>query len=201
MSNPAFTRISTIRRILIPQIVMMLLSILWIYFFSKDLFSRVFNFSLQIICEGLLVGCGLALAGYGFYVFAKKTKKFYEAVELFEQVLSPVFKNLQLIDLFLLSLVAGLSEEIFFRGLLFSKVAIALSNVSVGIILSSLIFGAMHFPGKKYWIYAVWATASGALFAYLFYLTNSLWLPVTAHATNNLIGMILLNRMANKKPI
>ena len=192
MSNPEFERKKTIQMILFPQIIMMLVSMLWIFFFPKDSVAKFFNLSFQVVFEGLLTGAGLALAGYGFYFFAKKTKKFYEAVELFEQVLSPAFKNLKLIDLFLLSFISGLNEEVFFRGLLFPK---------VGIILSSLAFGVLHFPGKKYWIYAVWATCSAALFAYLFSISNSLWLPVIAHAANNFIGMILLMRMANNKQI
>ena len=192
MSNLEPTRGKTIQMVLIPQVVMMLVSMLWIYFFPKDAVSKFFNFSFQVMFEGLLTGVGLAVAGYGFYFFAKKTKKFYEAVELFEQILSPAFKNLKLIDLFILSAVSGFNEEVFFRGLLFPK---------IGIILSSLAFGVMHFPGKRYWIYAVWATASAALFAYLFFLSNSLWLPIIAHITNNFIGMVLLTRMANKKRI
>ena len=192
MSRPEFTREKTVWMIVTPQIAMLLISILWIFFFPKDNVSKYFNFSFQVMFEGFLVGVGLALAGYGFYFFAKKTKKFYEAVELFEQVLSPTFKNLKLIDLLLLSFISGFNEEIFFRGLLFPR---------IGLILSSVAFGLLHFPGKKYWIYAVWATCSAALFAYLFFLTNSLWLPVIAHGTNNLIGMILLMRMANKKRI
>ncbi len=192
MHRPELTRKKTLWMVITPQIALLLISTLWIFFFPKDNVSKYFNFSFLILLEGLLTGLGFALAGYGFYYFAKKTKKFYEAVELFEQVLSPTFKNLKLIDLVLLSFISGFNEEVFFRGLIFPK---------VGIILSSLAFGALHFPGKRYWIYAVWATGSAAVFAYLFFLSNSLWLPITAHFVNNLIGMILLTRLANKKPI
>ena len=192
MSRPNFTREKTIWMIVTPQIGILLISIFWIYFFPTDNVSKYLNFNFQIILEGFLTGLGLAMAGYGFYFFAKKTKKFYEAVELFEQVLSPTFKNLQFIDLFLLSFISGFNEEVFFRWLLFPR---------IGIVLSSLAFGLLHFPGKKYWVYAVWATLSAALFAYLFFLSNSLWLPITAHITNNLIGMVLLTRMAKGKKI
>ena len=140
MFNSDFARKKTMLMILLPQGVILLISILWVLFFPKDHVSKFFHFSFQVLFEGLLTGAGLALAGYGFYFFAKKTKKFYEAVELFEQVLSPTFKNLKLVDLFLLSSISGFNEEVFFRGLLFPK---------VGMILSSLAFGALHFPGKK----------------------------------------------------
>ena len=192
MTRGDIPREKTIWMVIVPQIGILLISTLWIFFFPQDNVSKYLNLSLQILFEGVLTGCGLALAGYGFYVFAKKTKKFYEAVELFEQILSPSFKNLKLIDVLLLSFIAGFDEEVFFRGLIFPK---------IGIILSSLAFGILHFPGKKYWIYAVWATGSAALFAYLFSVSNSLWLPITAHIINNFIGMVLLTRMANKKPI
>lgn len=192
MPRPEYPRDKTIWRIVTPQIVILLISTVWIYLFPKDNVSEHFIFSPQIILGGFITGLCLALAGYLFYVFAKKTKKFYEAVELFERILSPTFKNLKLIDLVLLSFIAGFNEEVFFRGLIFSR---------VGLVLSSLIFGILHFPGKRYWIYGVWATASGALFAYLFQITGSLWLPITAHTTNNLIGMILLNRMAKGEKI
>ncbi len=192
MSRPELPRFKVMQMVLLPQLIMFLISATWIFFFPKDNVIQYFNFSLPILFQGLLTGLGLALAGYGFYRFAKKTKKFYAAVELFEYVLSPTFKNLIFIDIVILSLVAGFNEEIFFRGLLFPK---------VGLILSSLAFGVLHFPGKKYWIYAVWATGSAALFAYLFFLSNSLLVPIIGHAVNNLIGMILLTRMANNKRI
>lgn len=192
MSRSELPRLKVMQMVLFPQLIMFLISATWIFFFPKDNVIKYFNFSLPILLQGLLTGLGLALAGYGFYRFAKKTKKFYEAVELFEYVLSPTFKNLIFIDIVILSLVAGFNEEIFFRGLLFPK---------VGLILSSIAFGVLHFPGKKYWIYAVWATSSAALFAYLFLLSNSLLVPIIGHVVNNLIGMVLLTRMANKKPI
>ena len=139
MHKAEYPRERIIWMVVTPQIVILLISIFWIYFFPKDNVSEHFNFSIKILLEGLLTGLGLALAGYGFYFFAKKTNKFYEAVELFEQVLSPTFKNLKLIDLFLLSFISGFNEEVFFRGLIFPK---------IGIILSSLAFGLLHFPGK-----------------------------------------------------
>ena len=81
---------------------------------------------------------------------------------------------------------SGFCEEIFFRGLLLPK---------IGIILSSLAFGLLHLPGRRFWIYALWASLSGALFGFLFLTFNSLWIPITAHATNNIIGMMLLKRL------
>ena len=172
--------------VVIPQIVILAISILWICVFPQDNVAKYFRFDLSVLLGGILTGIGLALAGYCFYLFAKKTGKFSSAVELFEKILSPSFITLKPIDIIVLSLIAGFSEEVFFRGLL---------NQRFGIVLSSLAFGLLHLPGKKYWIYAVWATMSGALFAYLLMVTGSIWLPIIAHGLNNLIGMFLLKTL------
>ena len=72
MTRTDYPREKVVWGIVIPQIVILLISIFWIYFFPKDNVSKYFNFSPQILVEGFLTGLGLALAGYGFYFFAKK---------------------------------------------------------------------------------------------------------------------------------
>ena len=183
-SNPS--REKVIWAALVPQMVLLIISILWIYSFPKDNVIVFFQFKIKFLLIGLLTGLIIALLGYGFYRFAQKTKTFHAAIELFEEHLAPVFKNLRFIDLILLSTASGFCEEIFFRGLLLPK---------IGIILSSLAFGLLHLPGRRFWIYALWASLSGALFGFLFLTFNSLWIPITAHATNNIIGMMLLKRL------
>ena len=174
-----------------PQIIFLIISIAWIYFSPKNNISAFLRFNVLATVEGVILGIVLAICGYGFYKWVKKTKKFYATVELFEDVLSPVFKNLKPVDMILLSLIAGFCEEVFFRGLL-------LPNLPFGLLLSSVAFGILHLPGFKFWIYSVWAALSGALFGWLFLLTGSLWLPITAHSVNNIIGMFLLTKVEKK---
>lgn len=175
--------------VIVPQIGMITLSTLWILFFPADNIVKYFKFSFLYFVEGCLIGFLLSLAGYIFYIVSKKTGKFSETVELFEKVLSPSFRILKVTDFIVLSFVAGFSEEVLFRGLLSNK---------IGLIFSSLAFGLMHFPGRKYWIYTVWATLSGALFCWILQATGSLFIPITAHTVNNILGMILLKRLKPK---
>ena len=171
---------------LIPQFILLIISMVWICILPKDNVSVYLKFDLKALGEGVLTGIGLATAGYGFYKLSQKVKSLSDIAELFEKVLAPMFTNLKITDAIALSLVSGFSEEVFFRGLLLPK---------LGIILSSISFGLLHMPGKKFWIYTLWATLSGALFGWLFLLSHSLWLPISAHAVNNIIGMILLTRL------
>lgn len=186
MQKLDYTREKVLWLVVIPQMILLSVSILWIFLIPRDNVFIYLKFNFRAILEGVLTGIGLAICGYGFYNLAKKVKKLSSTVELFEQVLSPAFKNLKGIDIVFLSCVSGFCEEVFFRGLLLSR---------FGLIISSLAFAALHLPGLKYWIYALWAALSGALFGWLFILSGSLWLPISAHALNNIIGMFLLRKV------
>ena len=173
--------------VLIPQMILLTISTLWIYFDSKNYVLQYFKkFNIQILICAIITGIILAILGYVFYKWMKKTKRFYSMVELFEEVLSPSFSNLKQQDVIILSMVSGFSEEIFFRGLLYTH---------FGISVSSLAFGILHMPGFKFWVYAVWATLSGALFCILLSFSGSLWLPIIAHIINNIIGMFILRKI------
>ncbi len=175
--------------VIIPQMILLTISTLWIYFDSKNyVLQYLKKFNIKIFACAVITGVILAFLGYGFYKWMKKAKKCQGIVELFEDVLSPAFSNLQPRDIVILSMVSGFSEEIFFRGLLFTH---------FGIIVSSLAFGILHMPGFKFWIYAVWAALSGVLFCFFLSLSGSLWLPIIAHIINNMIGMFILQKVKN----
>src|SRR5947207_1780488 len=91
---------------LIPQSIMLGISILWILIFPADNINKFLFFDIVAIFKGFILGLFLATGGYLYYLLAKKVKPLYAAAELFENVLSPVFKNLAFIDILLLSLVS-----------------------------------------------------------------------------------------------
>lgn len=171
---------------LIPQGVLVFISVIWILFVPGDNIIKYFTFNLKNVFIGFLVGILIAIAGYIFYLVSKKITFLSDTVELFEKVLAPSFNKLSIPIIFILSIAAGVCEEVFFRGLLYKK---------LGILFSSIVFGLLHFPGLKYWIYAIWAGFSGALFCYLFSETGSLITPIIAHAVNNITGMFLLKSL------
>ena len=171
---------------LIPQFALMLLSIVWINLEPEDNVLKYFKLDFKIVIEGVLTGIVLAVLGYLFYKIAKKVKALEATVELFEKILVPTFKDTKVTDIFSLSIISSFCEETFFRGLLLPQ---------YGIVISSVAFGILHLPGFKYWIYALWATLSGALLGWLFLFSGSIWLPIIAHAVNNIIGMFMLKKI------
>ncbi|MBL7864827.1 MAG: CPBP family intramembrane metalloprotease [Cyclobacteriaceae bacterium] len=89
-----------------------------------------------------------------------------------------------------ISLIAGLGEELVFRGLIQTELQRALGNPHVGIWLAAAFFSAFHLQ-----IFGFFPRMLiGALVGYLYFWSGNLWYPVIAHMLNNglqLIGLYL----------
>jgi membrane protease YdiL (CAAX protease family) len=83
---------------------------------------------------------------------------------------------------FLIPLVASLTEEIFFRGVLQPR---------VGLIASSLFFGIVHI-GYGTWLQVVAPAVLGLVFGYLFQRSRSLWTAIAAHYAFDFIELVAL---------
>ena len=93
-----------------------------------------------------------------------------------------------------LGVASGIAEELLFRGLLAPV---------VGLVISSLAFGALHqLRGRAGWIWAGWAAVMGLLFGALFLATGSLFGPILAHVSINVVNLRFLRDtdLEPKKP-
>jgi membrane protease YdiL (CAAX protease family) len=89
-------------------------------------------------------------------------------------------------EITLLAIASGLGEEIFFRG--------AMQPV-LGIVLTSLIFGAFHLgPRKAFPAWAIWAFVIGFALGCIFELTGTLWGSILAHVWINQRNMLSIKR-------
>ena len=87
-------------------------------------------------------------------------------------------------DLLWLGLLPGLSEELLFRGVILA----AFGFTPLGLIISSVCFGALHFSGSQQWPYVIWATIVGLILGYSAIATGNLFVPIFAHICTNLIS-------------
>jgi membrane protease YdiL (CAAX protease family) len=97
--------------------------------------------------------------------------------------LRPTVRGVSGTAILLLGSASGIAEELFFRGLL---------APALGVILSSLAFGALHqfgLRGRAGWVWATWATLMGVLFGALFFATGSLVGPIVAHVAINVVNL------------
>lgn len=93
-------------------------------------------------------------------------------------------------------LVAGFGEELLFRGVLQSAIA-GKAGTIVGLILSSLLFGAAHAITP---LYVAVATLSGAFFGGLFVRTGDVLVPALVHALYDAVAVVLTHLEVTKLP-
>jgi uncharacterized protein len=89
----------------------------------------------------------------------------------------------------LLSLNAGLSEELFFRLLLPLLLVILFGNALAAFVVAALIFGAIHWYQGRVGVIAT--TLLGGAFTLIYLWTGNIWIAVTAHAGLDLIGLVV----------
>ncbi len=82
---------------------------------------------------------------------------------------------------FLIAIVSGFCEEVFFRGAL---------QLDFNLWIAAGIFGMFHMPTFRYLTYGVWAMTAGVMFGLVMESTHSLWAPITGHALNNLLVIL-----------
>ena len=117
-----------------------------------------------------------------------------EAEESAERVMKLMVDNHSplaiLANIIVISLMAGFGEEMFFRGLMQRHLTRITRNQVASIIITALIFSAIHFQFKGF----LARFALGAILGYLYAYSGSLWVAITAHAFNNFLaitGMML----------
>lgn len=129
------------------------------------------------VVVGLLAGAAL----WGTIPFLLRSPAMQR---VWTRVLLPFSVALGTRDIVAIALLSGLTEELFFRGILLPE---------VGLVISSLCFGALH---ALCTVYFVWATLVGAGFGALALASDSLVTPIVAHAVYNLGALLLLRRAA-----
>jgi uncharacterized protein len=94
-----------------------------------------------------------------------------------------------------IGVIAGIGEELIFRGLVQRKIWLGTGNIHVAIWLSAAIFSAIHFQFYGF----LPRLFLGALFGYLYYWSGNLWVPIFAHIFNNSFAVIVMSLINIKK--
>jgi membrane protease YdiL (CAAX protease family) len=106
-----------------------------------------------------------------------------------EREVVPLFANSSVGEFAIISLAAGLGEELFFRGLLQAGLADYLPtpwSLPVSIFVVSAAFGMCHWLNREY---AIVATAIGVYLGILVVLAGNLLAPITAHALYDFVAL------------
>jgi membrane protease YdiL (CAAX protease family) len=110
----------------------------------------------------------------------------------FERLIVPLFIRCNLLQLALISLTAGIGEELLFRGLLQAGLADWLEGPRaawIALAAASIVFGLAHMISTTY---AVIAALIGAYLGAIMLLTGNIVTPVVAHGLYDFVALLYL---------
>lgn len=107
-----------------------------------------------------------------------------------DRLLVPTFSQWNLLQLAIVSLLAGVGEEMLFRGVLQPVIA-NWFGAAIGIALTSITFGLVHAITTAY---AILAALVGLYFGILAIEFDNLLVPIVAHSLYDLIALVYLTR-------
>jgi membrane protease YdiL (CAAX protease family) len=90
-------------------------------------------------------------------------------------------------NMLVFAVLAGVCEEFFFQGALQPLMMNWTKNPHIGILLTALIFSALHFQFYGF----IPRFLLGVYLGYLFYWSRSLWLPILAHVLHNALSLMV----------
>jgi len=108
-----------------------------------------------------------------------------QATQLTEKFLN--VRNIQglLFNIFLISVLPAIGEELYFRGSL-QGILQQWKGIRISIWITAIIFSTIHFQFYGF----VPRMLMGAFFGYLLFWSENMWLPIVAHFTNNVLAII-----------
>jgi membrane protease YdiL (CAAX protease family) len=113
-----------------------------------------------------------------------------------EEVLRPLLAPCTLLDLLGIAVLAGLGEEMLFRGVLQPALGRGLGGPWLGVAAAAVLFGLLHAVTAAY---AVLAAFMGAYLGWLF-LGGNLLVPVVAHAAYDFVLLLYLIYGVGREP-
>lgn len=108
-----------------------------------------------------------------------------------EQVLRPMLAPCTVVDLVGIAVLAGLGEEMLFRGVWQTGFARWTGHDWAGVALASVLFGMLH---AITFTYALLATVMGAYLGWLYLYTGNLLAPIVTHGLYDLLVLLYLLR-------
>jgi CAAX amino terminal protease family. len=97
-------------------------------------------------------------------------------------------------NIVVIAIMAGIGEELMFRGVLQKILIKWTGNIHWGVISAAIIFSAIHFQFFGF----VPRMILGMVLGYLFVWSKSIWVPIAAHTINNALTVIFTPTPFNK---
>ena len=102
-----------------------------------------------------------------------------------------------MLNIILFGVIAGIGEELIFRGIIQKYIAQYFKNVHFAVWATAFFFSMIHFQPEGF----IARFLMGALLGYVFVWTGSLWASISGHVTFNSLQVLLFYIVANTKEV
>jgi CAAX protease family protein len=117
---------------------------------------------------------------------------FDDIADVVDQLLRPLFAKTTVVELAVVSALAGIGEELMFRGLIQEGLARWIgepAGVWIALVIASVLFGLLHPMNVAY---VLLAGTMGLLLGGLWIATDNLLVPIVAHAVYDFLALLWL---------
>jgi uncharacterized protein len=122
-----------------------------------------------------------------------------EIARIMNETIVPLFRDCRLAELAIIAALAGVGEEMLFRGVVQSALMQKIGGpggVWLGLVAAAVLFGLLH-PITP--TYAILAGLIGLYFGWLWLACHNLLAPITAHGAYDFLALMYLTR-AGRSP-
>ena len=154
----------------------------------REQFSTTASAALRSVGWGIAATLPL-LAGFWWLVHAQ-APTLRQLRNRVDQLLRELFPRANLMELAVISALAGVTEELLFRGVV-QTYLISWTMPILGLAIASLVFGAFHAMSR---LYFVLTTAVGVYLGALLLWCQDLTVPIVAHGLYDFLALAYLTR-------
>lgn len=119
-------------------------------------------------------------------------------IRVVDELLVPLFRECRVVDLAVISVLAGLGEEMLFRAVIQEAVAGWVDGEPgrwIGLAVAALLFAAVHMVTPTY---ALLAGIIGLYLGWIWIVTGNLLVPITIHAAYDFLALVYLVKIRRR---
>jgi uncharacterized protein len=166
----------------------------WLFDVSlRDQFAPLGTPLIAAIARGLVATVPMLLVFW--WLVTSKSPMLGQLRDQVEWLVHEMFPTASVLQFAMIATLAGVGEELLFRGALQTKLAEWTSPIT-GLLLTSLLFGLAHALSKLYFVFAI---AVGAFLGWLALEYHDLVAPMVAHALYDFVALVYLSKNALKR--
>jgi CAAX protease family protein len=173
-----------------------IVAVLFAWFFRVPLRDRLPQFGAPLvwaIVRGILATLPM-LAIFWFLVNSHRPA-LRQLREQVEWLIGEMFPSGSIAQFAMIATLAGIGEELLFRGVLQTKLA-DWTTPFVGLVITSVLFGLAHALSKLYFLFAV---TVGGFLGWMTWRYNDLVAPMVAHGLYDFLALTFLTKRASSR--